>query len=151
MCSLVSLLNEPFTCEPTRSPTAEPGSDSAEAGSRRIHSVKSSQSRTYKSQSASIDAILAARDRAKKKRRAHDLQSHSPDAVASAGDGDGERGEQHQSHPHLADSGAGHVVLRRIIEDDAARLSCANDGDAGVQPTHIGSRFDSIRFLAIDF
>ena len=70
-----------------------------------------------------MDAMLAARDRAQKKRRAR------PEASQAATDAAAGADAEEASRPcHLADSAAGHMVLRRIIEDDVARLSAGDSG-----------------------
>ena len=141
MCALVELLNEPFICEPSPA-----GAASVSAGSGRRRKAKRPLSHTFKpavatgtgtsSSSSSnrkrkgglvVDAVLAARDRAQKKRRALSEASQAAADAAANGLEEGSRGAQVQPC-HLADSAAGHMVLRRIIEDDAARLNAGASG-----------------------
>jgi hypothetical protein len=131
MCALVEMLNEPFICEPSR----------GAAASGRRRNAKRPQSHTFKppvatatgtSKSSSnrkrkgglvVDAMLAARDRKLKKRRA---LPEASEAAADAATGDDSEEGSGGAQVHLADSAAGHMVLRRIIEDDAARLSAGD-------------------------
>ena len=141
MRALVEMLNEPFTCEPSPA-----GAASGSAVSCRRRNAKRPLSHTFKPAVASgsgksssnsnrkrkgglvVDAVLAARDRAQKKRRALSEASQAAADAAAAGDSEeGSRGAQMQPC-HLADSAAGHMMLRRIIEDDAARLSACDSG-----------------------